>query len=118
MSHRSVLTLVATLTALTAGCAGTRAQAPETRMVASASRLVVEVDGKGTVDLGSTACAEARCAVEWDKVADPVLVADAAPGWRFERWEAPAQADSMADPTQPRVYRAVFRRLGTEVAKR
>jgi len=91
-------------------------------MVASGSRLVVEVEGGGAVDLGPSrdACeASAPCELRWDRVADPVLVAEARPGWRFDHWEAPnaiAANPSFSDPDQPRVYRAVFRRSEGQVA--
>jgi len=116
---RLTLALLGTLMALTAGCATTTPRVAEPRLVASDSRLVLEVEGEGTVELGGSACSEARCQLEWEKVADPVLTAEAAPGWRFERWEAPAGApSSLDDPSQPRVYRAVFRRAEREVARR
>lgn len=120
MTPRKVLAAFATLFSLSAGCATTQT-ASDARMVASATRLVVEVEGSGNVAVGAGAseCAEARCEVAWEHVADPVLVAQAAPGWRFDHWEAPSTpSEALRDPTQPRVYRAVFRRAGTEIAKR
>lgn len=116
MSKHSVLAALAVLSSLAAGCATTGAQAPESRLVGGASSMVVEVEGQGTVDVSGTQC-QGRCQIDWDKVAEPVLVADAAPGWRFDHWDASA-TDPMSDPSKPRVYRAVFRSTGTQIAKR
>lgn len=114
------LAVLGALMALGTGCAANTAPAQSARMVASASRLVVEVEGKGTVDLDAVGgeCGS-RCRIDWDKIADPVLVAEAAPGWRFDHWDAPGeQRSELSDPRAPRTYRAVFRKLGADTAKR
>ncbi|MBK7579739.1 MAG: hypothetical protein IPI67_05960 [Myxococcales bacterium] len=124
MSKHWTLGIVTVFVAVTAGCATTTSQAPETRMVASGQQLWVEVEGGGAVDLGPSEerCdAIARCQLRWDRVAEPVLVAEAKPGWRFDHWEAPgaaAESPSFGDPSQPRLYRAVFRRSVKEIAAR
>jgi hypothetical protein len=124
MSNLWTLGPLALFVALTAGCASTATQTPQPRMVASGTRLVVEVEGGGSVDLGPSEnkCeASAPCTLAWDRVAEPVLVAEARPGWRFDHWEEPgasADSPSFTDPDQPHVYRAVFRRGPTQVAKR
>lgn len=122
-SSLAILCLVASL----GGCAATTGGAVSPRLVGEAGPLTIEVEGGGSVELvaSEVACGAAvgddRCDVDWERVADPVLVAHAEPGWRFDHWEAPrpaASAPSFSDPRRPRLYRAVFRHAVRETAKR
>jgi hypothetical protein len=95
------------------------------RMVASGQHLVIEVQGKGSVEVGPGSCNDTptttRCEVDWTRVSDPVLVAQAAPGWRFDRWESPSErvsGPSFDDPNARRTYRAVFVEAAPTSARR
>ena len=112
MTKTAILGSLVLLLAHVAGCAQSASQTP-TRVVASGQRLVVEVSGDGAVVVGpeQTSCGRARCEIEWDRVADPVLVAQAAPGWKLDHWEIAGEEPlnpTFTDPSGRRTYRAVF----------